>query len=149
MVAFEADLVIQNANGSPIAVVEVKNQLDFSRDVATEMHRNMMERGLPGSIPYFLLLSQDKGYLWKNPDDGIQDVPPTYEFPMDKVISRYGGKDAERRLYREVLEFLVLQWLTRLTGSESKSNEEPEQTLALSGFSDSIKGATVLFGKAG
>ncbi len=57
MVAFQADLVIQNANGSPIAVVEVKNQLDFSRDVATEVHRSMMERGLPGSIPYLVLVT--------------------------------------------------------------------------------------------
>lgn len=149
MAAFQADLIIQNVDGNPIAVVEVKNPLDLSRDVATEMRRNMVERGLPRYVPYFLLLSQDKGYLWKKPESESLDAPPNYEFSMDKVVSRYMVKSSERRLYTEVLEFLILQWLTNLTDSEQKGNEEPEKTLALSGFSNSIKGATVLFGKAG
>jgi hypothetical protein len=51
--------------------------------------------------------------------------------------------------FTEALEFLVLQWLTTLAGSETDSGEEPENILAESGFNDSIKGASVLFGKVG
>ena len=148
MAAFKADLVVQDVDGDPIAVVEVKNPQDLSLDVATEMHRNMLARGLPKHVPYFLLLSQDKGYLWKRSDNENPDSPPSYEFPMDTVVKRY-EKNPTHRLYNEVLEFLVLQWLIHLAENEQKGGDEPEQTLALSGFSDSIRGATVLFGKVG
>ena len=149
MTAFRPDLVIQSAEGNPIALVEVANPHYLSRDVATEIHRSIMKRGLPRHVPYFLLLSQDKGYLWKDLNDENQDTPPNYEFSMNNVVSRYAAEKPNRRIYTEVLEFLVLQWLTTLADSEQNGGEEPENILSLSGFNDSIKGATVLFGKAG
>jgi hypothetical protein len=149
MAAFQPDLVIQNDEGDPIALVEVANPSHLSRDRATEIHRNIMKRGLPKHVSYLLLLSQDKGYLWENPDRESEEAPPDYEFSMDEVINRYRTEQMSRRLYTEVLEFLVFQWLMSLANSEQESSEEPEKTLSLSGFNKSIKGATVLFGKVG
>lgn len=63
--SFKADLVIKNLEGPPIAIVEVQTRSNLSRDVATEIRHNMLERGLPSHLPYFMLLSQDRGYLWK------------------------------------------------------------------------------------
>ena len=149
MAAFQSDLVIQNDEGDPIALVEVKNPSNLSRELAREMHRNIIRRGLPRRVPYLLLLSQDKGYLWENPDRESEEALPNYEFSMDRVVNRYRTEQMSRRLYTEVLEFLVFQWLMSLTNSEQESSEEPEKTLSLSGFNKSIKGATVLFGKVG
>jgi hypothetical protein len=47
MAAFQPDLVIQNDDGDPIALVEVANPSHLSRARATEIHRNSMKRGLP------------------------------------------------------------------------------------------------------
>jgi hypothetical protein len=145
MRSFRPDLVIEDADGHPIAVVEVKSRTNLSSDVAAEMRRNIMERGLPAHIPYFLLLSQDVGYMWKETkqNNGANDVP-TYMFPMDKVIARYSKRVLDRRLYETELSLLVLQWLTHLSTGVPETSEEPERTLALSGFSDSIKDAMVL-----
>jgi hypothetical protein len=63
MKMFVPDLVIQDNKGNPIAVVEVKSRADLSQDVAIQIRRSMLARGLPAQIPYFLLLSQDEGYL--------------------------------------------------------------------------------------
>ena len=144
MRSFRPDLVIENADGHPIAVVEVKSRLNLSSDVATEMRRNIMERGLPEHIPYFLLLSQDVGYLWKESKQASSSEDPSYVFPMDKVIARYSKRVSDRRLYETELSLLVLQWLTHLSTEASEMSEEPEKTLALSGFNDSIKNAMVL-----
>ncbi len=144
MRSFRPDLLIENSDGRPIAVVEVKSRVNLSGDVATEMRRSILERGLPDQIPYFLLLSQDVGYLWKGSRQDNPDDPPTYVFPMDKVVTRYSKSEPGRRLYETELSLLFLQWLTHLSTKSPEVTEEPEKTLALSGFNDSIKNAMVL-----
>src|SRR5260370_19460279 len=104
----------------------------------------MVVHGLLSQIPYFLLASQDVGFLWKEPKFVSYDTPPTYEFRMEKVINRYITREPGQRLYGAELELIVLQWLTDLTQETKKNAEAPEKTLALSGFSASIKWATVL-----
>jgi hypothetical protein len=138
------DILIRSPEGYPIAVVEVKNRQNLSRDVATELRRNMVVHGLLPRVPYFLLTSQDVGFLWKGAKEENLDAPPTYEFPMEKVVARYLKREPEHRLYGAVLELLVLQWLNDLTRGAHKTTEEPEKTLALAGFNESIRGATVV-----
>lgn len=139
-------ILIQSPQGFPIAVVEVKNRQNLYRDVATDLRRNLVNYGVPSQVPYFMLLSQDVGFLWKGSKSENLDEPPAYEFPMDKVVKRYLELEDNRRIYGVVLELLVQQWLNELTISTSSQvpTEEPEKTLALSGFNESIKGATVL-----
>ena len=144
MISFQPDLLIKSSDGRPIAIVEVMSRQNLSRDVATEIRRNMLSRGLPAQIPYFLLLSQDVGYLWKGSKQDSPDAPPMYEFPMDKVMTRYSNREPGQRLYEAELELLVLQWLTNLSTKPQEATEEPEKTLARSGFNDSIKRAIVL-----
>ena len=146
MSAFLPDLVIKNAEGSLGAVIEVKNLQNLSRDEAIALRHDLVDYGLPSQIPYFLLLSQDIGFLWKGQNN--LDAPPLYEFPMDPVIKRYLKKNPERRLYGTELELLVLQWLLNLTTKPQQDVEEPEKTLARSGFNDSIKGGAVLLKEA-
>jgi len=138
------DILVRDPDGFPIAIVEIKNRQNLSRDVATELRRSMVAHGLPARVPYFLLLSQDVGYLWKDVKQTDLDAPPTYEFPMDKVVTRYLKEDSEQRLYESILELLVFQWLNDLATNPGNVSEEPEKTLALSGFSQSIKDATIL-----
>ncbi len=148
MSAFRPDLLIKNIDDHPIAVVEVQSRLNMSSDVATEIRRNMLNRGLPTYIPYFLLISQDKGFLWINHLTKDRDSLPNYEFPMDKVIERYSLRGPEQRLYQTELELLILQWLTNLSSKPQELTEEPEKTLVIAGFNDSIKDAMVLIEEA-
>jgi len=140
----QPDILIRDDQGYPVAVVEVKNRQNLSPGLATELRHNMIMHGFPFQVPYFLLLSQDVGFLWKGAKQQIPDAAPDYTFPMDKVIGRYLKRDPNERLYGAELELLALQWLTDLTSKPQKITEEPEKTLALAGFNESIKGATVL-----
>src|SRR5438105_8323585 len=140
-----ADILVQNPDGHPIAVIEVKNRQHLSRDIAVELHSNIIANGLPHQIPYFLLLSQDTGFLWSNMGRQGLNPSPTLEFPMNDVIRRYLPKlDTKERLRDAELEFLIIQWLIDLTGGAQDDNQEPERSLALANFLDSIRGAMVV-----
>ncbi len=58
------DILIRDPEGYPLAVVEVNNLPDLSRNMATELRHNLIEYGVPARVPYFLILSQDMGFLW-------------------------------------------------------------------------------------
>jgi hypothetical protein len=140
------DIVVQNADGQFVAVIEIKNMQDLSREMATTVRRNSMKYSLLPQTPYFLLLSQDRGFLWNEAWVKGPETPPTYEFPVDVVAARYLKREPNERLYEIELEFLVLQWLNDLADGKQKTNEEPEATLALAGFIEAIKEATVSIG---
>lgn len=146
MATFRPDILILSPEDLPIAVVEVKNRQDLTREVATALRRNIITHSLLPETPYFLLLSQDVGFLWKAAADPA--APPTYEFPMDKIVARYLEREPGERLYGIELEFLVLQWLNDLASGKLKTSEEPEKTLALAGFNDSIREATITIEEA-
>ncbi len=141
--SFTPDLVIKNLDSDPIAVIEVEGGTYMSSDFATEIRRNMLRSGLPTHIPYFLVLSQDLGYLWKDSEQNGPGTPPTCEFPMDGIIRRYSNREPNQRLFETELEYVMLKWLTSLS-IKPQVTEEPEKTLATSGFIDAIKEAMVL-----
>jgi hypothetical protein len=147
MRTFQPSLVIEDPNEHPIAVVEAKSLSDMQLDNAVEIRRSMLERGLPAHVPYFLLVSQDVGFLWKDDSSLNADSLPSYEFPMYNVIARYTLRQPDERLYKEELELLVLHWLTNLSSKPQEMGEEPEKTLARAGFTDAIKDMMVLIGE--
>jgi hypothetical protein len=148
MSAFKPDLLIRDITGKPIAAVEVKSRDRLPTSEATEIRREMLGYGLPMQIPYFLLLSQDDGYLWKGSEQPGPDSPPLYHFPMDRVIRRYSPKNPQQRLYETELELLILHWLANLIARHQETTEEPEKTLAQAGFNASIQDGVVLIEEA-
>lgn len=138
------DLLVRRQDGKPVALIEIKNSLNLSRDVATEMRRNLLDYGLQPNAPYFMLLSQDTGFLWNGVDEDGAEAQPKYEFPMDTIVARYlRTPNSNMRLGGSQLELLVLQWLLDLTNGSQQVTDEPEKSLALSGLLDSIKGANI------
>ncbi len=47
------DILIQGPDGDTIAVVEVKNLRNLSRDEATQIRRNLADYGVPIQVPFF------------------------------------------------------------------------------------------------
>lgn len=147
MPTFPPDLLIRDEKDHPLAVIEVVNFPEFSREKAIEFRQRMIEYGLPAQLPYFLTVTQDVGYLWKDTEKDKLDVPPNYEFPMDGLVQRYEGKSLERRLHRDDLKWLILQWFVHLTENSEPDTEEPEVTLVRSGLRNLIKGLFVDIGE--
>lgn len=147
---FLSDLVVTNDGDDLVAVIKVKNLRGLSRDEAIELRHDLLEYGLPDQIPYFLLLSQEKGFLWQDGNKDTPDAPPTEEFSMSEVVARYNEGNTGKWLFSQVLEWVVLEWLFRLAIQSPEEveglekTEEPERTLARSGFNKAINGAYVL-----
>jgi hypothetical protein len=98
MTELRPDILIVDRHGSPIAAVEVTNREHLSAELATALRRNLVAHGYVPPTPYYLLLTQYVGYLWKQPDPTRLDPSPDYQFPLDNVIQRYLRSELRRRL---------------------------------------------------
>src|SRR5262245_41924714 len=94
------DILVQSPAGSPIAIVEIKNLPDFSREEATEYRDALLEYGYRTDAPYFLLLSQERGFLWKKPSQEDTTRYPL-EFDMHSVVARLAPDLAPNERLRE------------------------------------------------
>lgn len=142
------DFRITTHDGSPIAIVEIKNRQNLSPDVAIQYRRNLLVHGaLPRSL-FFLLLSQDRGYIWKDANPAELDVAPTRAFPMSDVVERYSLTHSDSRLTGTAFALLVLPWLNDLSSGSHDDGQEPERSLAQTGFLDAIQGGNVELGVA-
>jgi len=137
----QANILVQGPDNRTIAVIEIKNRQNLSRDIAMILRRNIGAFDSFPHAPYFLLLSQDVGFLWE--ESGQKDlVAPTVEFPMKQIMSRYlPDMNPDERLRNSELELLVLMWLNDLTWGQPETTEEPEKSLASSEFLRAVQGA--------
>ncbi len=138
------DILITDHDGNPVAAIEIKNRENLTPEVAAVLRRNLTMHGYAPHTSYYMLLSQDIGYLWKNPKPQDLDAQPDYQFPLNNVISRYLRSEPPRRLSGAELELVLLQWLIELTVRSAKPTEEPERTLARAGFDEAIRGGRVV-----
>ncbi|WP_309895305.1 hypothetical protein [Archangium sp.] len=139
-----ADILLRTPDGEPIAVIEAKGAMRLTPEIAVDIRRRLLTHGLPAHIPYFLLLSQERGYLWQDSSQLRSDTPPTAEFAMSEVVTRYLPAASGARLHGVQLELLLMQWLTELVAGVPRSPGEPEGTLSKTGFLEAIRDAQVL-----
>lgn len=147
---YRADLLISDRAGRPVAVVELKNRQDLRRDIAVQLRRNLAVHGALRSPPYFLLLSQDTGYLWKDAPAHDLLAPPLREFPMRAVVARYSGRgSAADRLPESEFAALVFRWLQSLTQAIDGARDDAESSLQEAGLLEEIRGGSVVAEAAG
>ena len=138
-----ADLALYNQHGQLTDLVEIKNKLGTSRAWATQFRRNRLAHGGHDNADFFLLVTPDRLYLWKNADATDPLVSPTYEVNAQLFFAPYctsAGVDM-RSISNHAFELVVAAWLSDLI----RSNEQPEQLangqrwLRESGFFTAIK----------
>lgn len=120
-----ADLALYNRDGQLIAVVEVKNKLGTSALWAAQLRRNILAHGGFQNVPYFLLMTPDRIYLWK--DAGTDPVPtsPTYERAAQGIFSPYFNKSAiePSEVSSAAFELIVTAWLGNLVRTADKPED--------------------------
>jgi hypothetical protein len=141
------DILIRSADNVPIAIVEVKNRREWPDSLATGMRRNMIAHGVLPPIPYFLLLSQDQGFIWHQKPEELEssDRDPDSSFSMRHIIDRYAPVGLTDSWLRGAeLEYIIQKWLDDLASGARYEVDETEQVLADIGFLSAIAGASVL-----
>src|SRR5260370_6705711 len=140
----EADILVCNSKGKPVLVAEVRNRQELSAGVATALRRNLAAHNLLPSADYFLLASQDFGYLWNASDAAKPDAPPTAQFPMSDVIKRYHPRvRPEERLGGTELEMVLLHWLNDLAGPNGNPPAGPRATPARARHFEGLPGSPI------
>jgi hypothetical protein len=121
-----------------IAVVWPWNRMGLSEADGADRDAYMESAG--GLARYFMVVSQDDAFLWRNDDRNH-----VWRIPMHGVIARFlpDLKPGER-LYHFQLEMIVSAWLSQLTWGARGAADEPENQLVDSGFLDSVRNAQVL-----
>jgi hypothetical protein len=140
------DLMVRDGQGTPIALVEIKNLPDLSVDGASAVLRNLLTHGLAKPPARFLLIvSQETGYLWDQEDwDVSTGGQPAAAFRMGDVVNRYLPSLAgNRRLSHSQLELAVSQWLWDLANGSEDRPIEIESELDQTAFLDHIRGGRV------
>lgn len=132
------DIVLYDREGQLTTLVEVKNKPGTSRDWAAKLRRNMLAHGDIRMGDYFLLMTPDRLYLWKDAGGKPVPVEPTYEIDASPLLRPYfsGARVDPATVSGEAFELIVASWLADLTRSLAPS-EPPaseEGWLAESGF---------------
>ncbi len=132
------DILVRTTAGAPLAVVEITNPVGLTVERATENRRAYVEHGITAVAPFFLLVSQDVGYLWREP--AAVDAPPDVTFPMDDLVRHYfpAGLPGARLLSRSV-EAVVYQWFSDLAYLGRSDELKAERALERIGILSTIR----------
>lgn len=146
MLKYRSDLVARSPQGNIIAVVEIKNARNLPPQYAESLIQQALREGDVPCARYFMVVSQDVGYLWSDVCPGAETAIAPLQFRMAPIIARYTSIEGDRRLSEFELTLRVQHWLTDLslhTPNTPISHEEPENALESVGFVRAIHDATI------
>ena len=134
--SFRADLALYDRDGRLTAVAEVKNRLGTSRRWAAQTRRNILAHGSLGQSDYFLLVTPDRIYLWKDAGAEPDEVLPNYEGNLEPSFAPYFDKARidPGRVTGQAFEMLVAAWLSDLTRASSGDPDSGQDWLEESGL---------------
>ena len=134
--SFQADLALYDRAGRLTAVAEVKNSLGTSRKWAAQTRRNILAHGALGQSDYFLLVTPDRIYLWKDAGVEPREVLPNYEGNPGPSFAPYFDKARidPGRVTGPAFEMLVAAWLSDLTRVPAGDSDAVQDWLEESGL---------------
>lgn len=133
------DLMVYSRNNEPSVVVEIKNKKGASSEWARHFRRNLLLHGGFPQAPYFLLVTPDQLYLWK---DAISnpDAPPTEASSTRETLQFFLDALPSDHVDELSLELVTQAWLSSLTELQDLPSE---RWVIDSGLYDSIRGGHV------
>ncbi len=146
------DIALYARNGQLTVVVEIKNILGTSRTWATQTRRNILAHGGSCDVIYFLIVTPDRLYLWKNAGTNPAQIPPTYEVDMQLEFAPYfksAGLEPNH-IRGHAFELLVGAWLSDVTRSGKATGQFDNECswLNKSGFRAAVKDGRIKFDAA-
>jgi hypothetical protein len=141
--AIQFDYTVYDSGGQLAAVVEVKSTRGTSTEWAAEFRRNLLSHGGVLRPTFFLIVTPDRIYVWKNAGIVPEIVAPDYEVDARPVFQPYFNAtrlDANR-IDGFAFEMIVSSWLTNLALVRDPVAELPghERVFIESGFVDAIR----------
>ncbi|MGH8557523.1 MAG: hypothetical protein ACRESZ_08690 [Methylococcales bacterium] len=147
-----ADLTLYDRDGRLVAIAEVKNKHGTSSDWAAKFRRNLLVHGGYFQADFFLLVSPDRLYIWKNASIKPILIQPTYEIDARPFFAPYfeRARVNPENSSGQAFELVVAAWLADLMRSEEQEEIVPEgpSVLAESGFLAAVRQGRIAFEEA-
>ena len=141
-----ADLSLYDAHGALTGIVEVKNRTGTSGQWAAKTRRNLLAHGLGWRAGFFLLITPDRLYIWKDAGDDPTEVPPTYAVDTGRTFDTYlqHARLAPGQMSGYAFELIVAAWLGDLVhGTGSDVDYTGQDWLEQSGFRAAVRDGRV------
>ena len=144
-----SDLALYDRSGRLTAVAEIKNRLGTSDEWAARTRRNILAHGGFCNADFFLLITPDRLYLWKDAGTEPAEVPPTYVTDTQSEFEPYferAGVDPHS-VSGAAFELLVAAWLVDVIRSEEAGEEHADDPswLVGSGFRAAVQDGGIRF----
>lgn len=138
------DLIAYSRLDQPCLVVEVKNTKHASENWATQFRRNLMAHGGFPVAPYFMLVTPQVLYLWRD-SFGKWDEPPAAAVSTREALGMFLEALPHGRLDELALELITHAWLSSVASSAGPHDEpgQHDAWLQQTGLLDALKGGHV------
>ena len=142
-------LALYDRGGRLTAVAEIKNRHGTSREWAAQTRRNILARGSSCYADYFLLVTPDRLYPWKDAGTDPVRIPPTFEADTQSEFSPYFEKAGldPHHVSGNAFELLLSTWSGDVIRSEGAAGKFAgnRNWLARSGFHTAVRDGRVEF----
>lgn len=141
-----SDIVVRAPDRRIIALVEVKSARDLRDEDVGYIRRSLMSSAREYALaPFFLLVTQDTGYVWDQQHSGVLPfAPATTTFSMAPVIARYlPWLSPSEQPGAPELELATAQWLGDIARSASDQLLPSIDALGESAFWQELQGASI------
>ncbi len=147
---FQFDYALYDRLGQLVALAEVKSVYGESAIWASQLRRNLLTRGVP-EVPFFLILTPDRVFVWKRDGGRGASVEPNCEFDATALFGRYLPRtrpSATRRLiHGQAFELVVFAWLSDLMRNPDDPELNPA-ALAEIGFAEAVRQGRIEYQQA-
>jgi len=144
----QPDFMLYDENNNLVLVGEVRATKNQDQDWAAKLRRNLVAHGFLPAAPFFLLVSPEFVYLWKDAFS-TEQVNPHFVSDTTSLLkpylSRYDGDTS--RLSESGLELAVHAWLNDIVSRTSRNGPLPgEDWLTQSGLATRVRQGSLRYG---
>jgi hypothetical protein len=119
--ATEPGFTLYDRYGRLAAVFEIRAKRGTTSEWAAELRQNLLSYEAFRYAPFFLLVTPDRLYLWKESPRAMgmesSPIPPDYEIDAKPLFQPYlkGTHQKLEEISRPAFELVVMSWLRDLT----------------------------------
>ncbi len=143
-----SDITVFDRHGQMALMAEVKALSGTSKEWAAQYRSNLAADHFVPKVPFFLIATRDRFYLWKNPPDTGIVIDPDYEIDPKELLDQYFKRSNldSQTVMGAAFELIVCSWLSELQrGIVANGAVEPHNRwLKESGLLETLRGGRLV-----
>jgi hypothetical protein len=145
----QPDITLRNQEGELLMLFDVRAKHHTTPQWAAELRRNLLAREEFRPTQYFLIVTPDRLYLWKEPKPGTDAMLPDFVVDSRPLFLPYLQKTSVDldHISPFVFDLVVISWLSDLVyAQQGTEGLEPRQAWLMdSGFLNATRNGTLSY----